>query len=93
MQEEKKQEMNLREEIERLEKELKTLKEKIGIEEKPIVQVPFEKAREITTSLLDVANRIIKVASAAASGAIEGAKRELERSKEGQKQEQEKKEQ
>ncbi|SNZ13272.1 hypothetical protein [Hydrogenobacter hydrogenophilus] len=84
MQEEKKEEISLREEIERLEKELKALKEKIGIEEKPIVQVPIEKAREIATSLLDVANRIIRVASAAASGAIEGAKKELEKSKEGQ---------
>lgn len=84
MQEEKKEEISLREEIERLEKELKALKEKIGIEEKPIVQVPIEKAREIATSLLDVANRIIRVASAAASGAIEGAKEELEKSKEGQ---------
>ncbi|QWK18895.1 MAG: hypothetical protein KNN13_05040 [Hydrogenobacter thermophilus] len=93
MQEEKKEEMNLKEEIERLEKELKALKEKIGIEEKSILQVPIEKAREITTSLLDVANRIIKVASAAASGAIEGAKKELEKSKEEQKQEEEKKEQ
>ncbi len=85
MEEEKKEGQNIREEIERLEKELKALKEKIGIEEKPIMQVPIEKAKELTTSLLELANKMIKIASSAASGAIEGAKKELEKSKEEKK--------
>lgn len=85
MEEEKKEGQNIREEIERLEKELKALKEKIGVEEKPIMQVPIEKAKELTTSLLELANKMIRIASSAASGAIEGAKKELERSKEEKK--------
>jgi hypothetical protein len=49
------------------------------------VEIPLEKGKEVTTKLMNMAQSIIKVASAAANGAIEGAKKALE---EGEKKEQ-----
>ena len=81
MEEKEKDQMNIREEIEKLERELKALKEKVGMEEKSPLHVPVEKAKELTSTLLDIANKMIKIASAAATGAIESVKRELEKEK------------
>jgi len=88
--EEKKEEVDIRKEIERLEKELKELKEKLGIEEgeeRFPIDIPVEKAKEITTRLMDMIQGLVKITSSAAVGAIEGAKKELEKLKEEEKEE------
>ncbi len=75
--------------IENLEEEIAKIKKELGLdkESKSIVEVPIEKGKEITTKLMNIAQGVIKVASAAANGAIEGAKRALEEEKGGEKQE------
>ena len=73
--------------IESLEEEIARIKKELGLdkESKSIVEIPLEKGKEVTTKLMNIAQSIIKVASAAANGAIEGAKKALE---EGEKKEQ-----
>ncbi len=81
---EEKETVDIRKEIERLERELKELKEKLGIEEgeeKPPIDIPVEKAKEITTKLMDMIQGLVKITSSAAVGAIEGAKKEIEKLK------------
>jgi hypothetical protein len=74
--------------IENLEEEIARIKKELGLdkESKSIVEIPLEKGKEVTTKLMNMAQSIIKVASAAANGAMEGAKKALE---EGENKEQE----
>jgi cell division septum initiation protein DivIVA len=67
--------------IESLEEEIARIKKELGLdkESKSIVEIPLEKGKEITTKLMNMAQSIIKVASAAANGAIEGAKKSFRR--------------
>ncbi len=75
--------------IESLEEEIAKIKKELGLdkESKSLVDIPIEKGKEITTKLMNMAQSIIKVASAAANGAIEGAKKALEEGKGGESQE------
>ncbi|MGC8676625.1 MAG: hypothetical protein ACP5UF_00150 [Hydrogenobaculum sp.] len=78
--------------IESLEEEIAKIKKELGLDKegKSIVEIPLEKGKEITTKLMSVAQSIIKVASAAANGAIEGAKKALEEGEKGEKPEEKK---
>ena len=71
---------DLKKVIETLEKEIEEIKQKLKMDKegKSILELPVEKGKELTNSLLSLSQKIIKVASAAANGAIEGAKKALE---------------
>lgn len=79
--------MDVKKAIENLEEEIVKIKKELGLdkESKSMVEVPIEKAKDITTKLMNMAQSIIKVASSAANGAIEGARKALEEKSEEKK--------
>ncbi len=78
--------MDVKKAIENLEEEIAKIKKELGLdkESKSIVEIPVEKSKEAVSKLMNLAQTLIKVASSAATGAIEGAKKALE---EGEKKE------
>ncbi len=72
--------MDVKKAIESLEEEITKIKKELGLDKdsKSIVDMPVEKAKDLTNKLMGMAQTLIKVASSAANGAIEGAKKALE---------------